>query len=106
MSLLDDSRIYNQEPLYYTLSEIGDEAREIFGYHWHPQGRSWVTYPHLHFYGGAEIGRDEIRKAHFPTGRMAHEEVLRLAIKEFAIVPLRDHWEEIFNRTQAASEER
>jgi hypothetical protein len=85
---------------YYTLSETGDNLREILGYHWHPQGRSWVTYPHLHLYGGAEVGRDDVRKAHFPTGRMALEEVLQLAIKEFGVAPLRDDWEEILNRTQ------
>jgi hypothetical protein len=85
---------------YYTLSELGENPREILGYHWHPQGRSWVTYPHLHLYAGAEVGRDDVRKAHLPTGRITLEEVLQLAIKEFGVTPLRDNWEEILQRTQ------
>jgi len=90
---------------YYTVSEPGDPSRELFGYHWHPQGRSRVTSPHFHLYEGAHIGREDMRKAHFPTGRIALEDVLRLVIQEFGVMPLRDDWAEILDRTQAAFED-
>jgi hypothetical protein len=91
---------------YYTLAEANPPQREIFGYHWHPQGRSSVTYPHLHLYAGAGVGEyDILNKAHFPTGRIALEEVLQLAITHFGVRPLRDDWMDIFERTQGAFEQ-
>jgi hypothetical protein len=49
--------------------------------------------------------RDEVRKAHFPTGRLAFEDVLRLVITQFGVIPLRDDWETMLERTQAAFED-
>lgn len=42
-------------------------------------------------------------RAHLPTGRIAVEEFLRIAITEFGAHPRRDGWEEILERTQAAT---
>ena len=90
---------------YYTVIEIDGPWREVFAYHWHPQGRSAITFPHFHLYQGSGTIRDEVRKAHFPTGRIALEEVLRLVIQEFGVRPLREDWDAILNRTQAAFED-
>ena len=91
---------------YYTFAEARRSQREIFGYHWHPQGRSAVVYPHLHLYEGAGVGEYDIpNKAHFPTGRMALEDVLRLVITHFGVRPLRGDWESVLNTTQGAFEE-
>jgi hypothetical protein len=89
---------------YYTVREVADPGREVFAYHWHPRGHSHITFPHLHLYHGAGTIRDEVRKAHFPTGRMALEDILRLVIQAFHVIPLRDDWEGILDRTQAAFE--
>jgi hypothetical protein len=89
---------------HYTVEESGDQGREMFAYHWHPQGRTAITFPHFHLYQGAGAIHDEVRKAHFPTGRIAFEDVLRLVIKQFGVDPLRDDWEAILARTQAAFE--
>jgi hypothetical protein len=89
---------------YYTVIELDDPWREVFAYHWHPQGRSPVIFPHFHLYQGVGTMRGEVRKAHFPTGRIALEEVLRLVIQEFGVIPLRDDWEAILHRTQSTFE--
>jgi hypothetical protein len=53
---------------YYTIEAARDPGGEIFGYHWHPQGKSAVTYPHFHLHEGAGIGQHGVSEAHFPTG--------------------------------------
>jgi hypothetical protein len=89
---------------YYTVKEADKPCREIFGYHWHPVGRSPITYPHFHVYDGAELGREMVRKAHFPTGRIALESILRLVIKEFGVIPLRSDREDILDRMEGTYE--
>ena len=86
---------------YYTLL-MAATAQEVLGYHWHPHGRSDITSPHLHLYEGAGTLHHNLRKAHLPTGRMAVEDILRLAITHFQIVPLRQDWDTILTATQDA----
>lgn len=87
---------------YYTLAMTASPAHEILGYHWHPQGRSAVTYPHLHLSQGAGAVQYHLLKAHLPTGHIAREDILRLAITHFGIIPLRHDWETMLEQTQGA----
>ncbi len=61
---------------YYTLLEPAPPHDEILAYHWHPESRSAVSYPHLHISAGTRVQRSDILKAHFPTGRMAIEQIV------------------------------
>jgi hypothetical protein len=88
----------------YTLEESAHLGMAILAYHWHPHGRSQITYPHLHIYPCAEIRRPDGREAHLPTGWVALEEVLRLLIADFGVRPKRKAWTEVLQRTQAAFE--
>jgi hypothetical protein len=85
----------------YSLKDSVD--KDIVSYHWHPYIEP--TSPHLHMGAGARIGRPEIVNAHLPTGRIALENVLRLAINEFHARPMRADWAEVLDRTQTAYEE-
>jgi hypothetical protein len=90
---------------YYTLETPETSAapsQEVLGYHWHPQERNAVTYPHLHLYQGAGTLRHNLIKAHLPTARVAVEDVLRCVITQLGVVPLRDDWEAILTETQSA----
>jgi hypothetical protein len=78
---------------FYTLRDA--QGPEIIAYHWHPGGRSPIDFPHLHLGAGSGVGRDELQKAHLPTGRVELEDVLLMAIREFGVRPWRDDWEEI-----------
>jgi hypothetical protein len=84
----------------YTLEDA--EGREVFGYHWHPASRSPASFPHLHLEAGAMIGRAELERAHFPTGRVSVEEFLRLVIETFDVRTLRRDWRAVLQQTQAA----
>ena len=77
----------------YRLSDRDD--REIVAYHWHPEGMSHVTTPHLHLGPAAEVGWRPLARAHLPTGRIALEEVLRLAIEAFGARALRPDWDAV-----------
>jgi hypothetical protein len=63
-----------------------------------------VTYPHFHLYEGAGIDAHGVQQAHYPTGRVAVEDVLRLVIEEFAIEPLREDWNEVLTQRQSPFE--
>lgn len=83
---------------YYALQDARDN--ELLAYHWHPEGRSRVTQPHLH------VGRtpDLPSRVHLPTGKIGLEDVLQLAIEGFGVAPRRTNWEAIFQQTRRASE--
>ncbi|MDQ3702734.1 MAG: hypothetical protein M3442_17690 [Chloroflexota bacterium] len=85
----------------YQLLEIVRPPRVIIGYHWHPVNTLDKPFPHVHLYSAAAplSGR-----MHLPCGRIALEDVLRFAVYELEIEPLRPDWHEILNRTQAAFE--
>lgn len=82
---------------YYSLDDADDH--EIIAYHWHPEGESPVTFPHLHIGAGAGCQRSEMQWAHCPTGRIAVEEFLRFAIECFQ-VEAEPRWETVFAEAQ------
>jgi len=86
--------------------ELTDETEtEILAYHWHPEGRSPVTWPHLHL--GQAIGQLSrvATRAHLPTGFIALEDLIELAITEFGVAPRRLDWEAVLRRTRPAPEQ-
>ncbi len=62
----------------------------ILAFHWHQMGVSPVTTHHPHR-GGTAVGVD-FSKAHIPTGRVTLQDVLRFAIVDLGVAPLRDDW--------------
>lgn len=78
---------------FYTLRDL--EGQEILAYHWHPNSRSPITFPHLHLGAGSRVGREELQKAHVPSGRVELEDVLAMAIREFGVRPRREDWARI-----------
>ena len=83
---------------YYDL--LDSEGKEIIAYHWHPEGISPIRFPHLHLSAGGGCQREELTTAHLPTGRIAVEDFLRLAIVDFKVEPLRADWRQVFSETQ------
>ncbi len=79
----------------YYYSILDGEGREVIAYHWHPGRRSPINFPHLHLGSGSGVSRNELQKAHIPTGRVELEDVLAMAIREFGVRPRRDDWAEI-----------
>ncbi len=80
------------------------DGRELVAYHWHPHGAGPVTWPHVHL--GPAVGDlwRPATHAHFPTGQVTIEDIVRLAIREFGATPRRADWEAVLQRTRAAHE--
>jgi hypothetical protein len=83
----------------YTVSE---RDVPVFAYHWHPTPGWDVQFPHLHLYLLESIEGNPTHKAHFPTGRVSLESVIRLLIREFDVEPLRTDYTEVLNKGEEA----
>lgn len=64
----------------------------VWSYHWHPSTQ--VAGPHAHL-GHTQLADDAVlsQKAHYPTGRVSLESVIRACITEYRVAPLRDDWD-------------
>ncbi len=74
---------------FYAFEHAGSE---LLAYHWHPQGHSRVTEPHLHVLGDREFEGQALGKLHLPTGAIRLEEIVAFAIEELGAEPLREDW--------------
>ena len=73
------------------------DNRMALAFHWHPTGRSPITWPHLHL--GSPIANIDLSKAHVPTGMVTLQDVLRFAIVDLGVRPLRDDWYEVLTQS-------
>jgi hypothetical protein len=62
---------------------------ELYAWHWQ-EGADW-PHPHLH------VAAD--RKLHFPTGRVAFEEVLLFTLTDLGVEPARSDAAEVLRET-------
>jgi len=85
----------------YAIVRSSDE-KEILSYHWHPDSRSPITFPHLHISEGAECRLTFFHRAHLPTGRVSLEKFLWLLIADFGVEPLRADWEHVLAEADKA----
>jgi hypothetical protein len=88
--------------------ELSVEDHEILTSHWTPEaaGAKSVAFPHIHI--GSSLVADQrvirpkdFHKVHIPTGPVSVAAVLRLAITEFGVQPLRRNWSEILERIES-----
>ena len=85
--------------------------RRVIAYHWHPD--TPPIFPHLHVgrqfaHTGlpedASVHAAVLVRAHLSTDRVSLASVLRLAITELGVDPIRPDWDRILNETQEATE--
>lgn len=86
---------------FYSLEEDG--GKEIITYQWHPN--VGCRFPHLHLGSSSKLGAKTLNKLHLPTGRIALEQVLRLAVDELGVEPLKEDWSEILSNAQGLFEQ-
>jgi len=74
----------------YSLRRTTGEA--VVDYHWHPEGDSHESRPHVHI-GSAQLRGDGVigNKHHLHTGRVTFESVIRTAV-ELGARPLHQDW--------------
>jgi hypothetical protein len=70
----------------YEIHGLNGPSR-IFGWHWHPKGKSHYTNTHIHVPPGLPFS-----KCHVPAGRIAMEEVLILMVDEMGVQPYAPTW--------------
>ncbi len=79
----------------YSYSLRDHDHKEILAYHWHPDIRNSVGFPHMHLGAGTGMTRQELFRAHLPTGHIALEDIVRLTIIEFGVQTYRDDWRDV-----------
>jgi hypothetical protein len=66
----------------------------VWSYHWHPT--SAVRNPHAHI-GATQLREDAVLsyRAHYPTGRVSLESVIRVCIAEYGVSPMKPDWDQV-----------
>lgn len=96
---------YRVSTVEYSYGLRQSDGSGIVRYDWHPETTPAQTYPHLHV--EAVRGFDQLaisERTHLRTGRVAIEDILRMAVEEFGVTPVRDDWEAVLRETQAQFE--
>ena len=89
----------------YVFAFRNPSGAPLLAYHWHPDGGSRVTWPHLHISDPSLNPSSPLARAHLPTGTVALEDVIRLAITEFGVAPRprhHDDWDVVLRETSAS----
>lgn len=93
---------YKVKTTAYQYVFTDEDENELLAYQWHPD--STVRFPHIHIGSSSKIAQKTANKIHLPTGRIALEQVLRLAVEEFGVKPLKDKWGAVLKETQGRFE--
>ena len=69
--------------IYTVLGKFGNNLSEILEFHWHPTDTPKLKWPHLHVNGNTADG--DVSRVHFPTGRLAVEDFIRILVRDFDV---------------------
>lgn len=96
----DDRYRAHSRGYHYELSD--EQGRTLVGYDWHPdgQGDDTVAWPHVHLRGYTRPVN--LSHVHWPTGRVSFESIIRTAIRDLQVPPLRADWEALLDRHEQA----
>ncbi|MCC3762630.1 hypothetical protein K3N28_06040 [Glycomyces sp. TRM65418] len=92
---------YRVTTCWYDYSIQLADGRAVLDFHWHPEGESHETSPHLHI-GEAQLSQDAVltSKQHIPTGRVTFESVVKRLI-ESGVEPLCDDWADKLDKSES-----
>jgi hypothetical protein len=88
---------------YYELQDEGNT--EILSYHWHPESRSPLIFPHMHIGWGSGAKVEGLFKPHYPTPRTPLEDFLWMLIEDFGVRHEHADWKKILKRGRATYEQ-
>lgn len=83
----------------YSYQFYDPDGSELIAWHWHPAKPELPRFPHLHATiqaGGLQIER----KHHVPTGFVSAAAVIRFAIVELGVRPLRSDWDSVLEEAE------
>jgi hypothetical protein len=82
----------------YAFELLFTAGQRVVAYHWHPQPHNRVRVPHLHV--PQHTVPVDLSRVHLPTPRVSLEPILRFAIEELGVVPLRRDWRAVLDETE------
>jgi len=82
----------------YAYQVLDRAQQEIFSFHWHPVGHSFMATPHLHLH--VQTPAVDLHKAHFPTGFVSLAAVLRFLIRDLGVEPLHNDWAAVLDEAE------
>ncbi len=97
---LDVAGWWRPNPAGYWCELLHSGERELLAYHWHPTGASTITWPHIHVSG--PTAPVDLTRGHLPTGVVVLPAVLRYAIADLGVEPLRPDWEAVLAGAERA----
>lgn len=104
-------RRYRVHPVKYFYVFSTADRQELLNFQWTPEATrpGERTFPHLHIGRGLLAGRAAIfpetfHKKHVPTGHVPFASIIRFAIEELGVPPLRNDWSAVLGHGQPASE--
>ncbi|HLH24397.1 MAG TPA: hypothetical protein VFB73_15565 [Chloroflexota bacterium] len=85
---------------HYELS--AEDGRTLVCYDWHPDGQVGdpVRWPHVHL--RSYTAPINLSHGHWPSGRVSLESVIRVAIRDLQVPPLREDWEALLDKHEQA----
>ena len=113
---IEGRRRFNARPAGYQYSILDIGGRELAAYHWHPDGNSPVTSPHLHVPGAEPVtmaqrpgspregAKTHLGKVHFPTCHIYSDDIAELLIRDLAVVPARTDWQAVLQENREVTE--
>lgn len=95
-----ESGKYRVTTCAYDYSIQQSDGRAVLDFHWHPEGESHETDPHLHI-GEAQLRNDAVltSKQHVPTGRVSFESIVRRLI-ESGVPPICEDWQDRLEKSE------
>jgi len=84
-----ESGLWEATIVAYSYALNDRDRKEILAYHWHPETRNSVDFPHMRVSSGAGVMRRELFRARLPTGHIALQDMIRLTIVDFGVQTLR-----------------
>jgi hypothetical protein len=86
---------YRVTTRWYAYSVRTSDGAAVFDYHWHPDGQSDESDPHVHW-GHSQLNPEGVlaKSQHWPSGRVTLESIIRRLIKELEVKPLCADWAE------------
>ena len=91
---LADQHAWLVDVIGYEFGLHTEQQVEFLAFHYHPIGASHITIPHIHVATTAPV---DLSKAHIPSGEVTFQRVVRFAIEELGVEPLRQDWRTILN---------
>ena len=86
----------------YIYDLIEPNGHYLLSWHWHPESRSPIKWPHLHVHG--RVRTTDLSKAHLPSNPVLFPVVLRCLIDDFGVAPRRGDWRTVLEGAIAALE--